>query len=348
MMKGSLVESKVRFFTPAALLTYAKMMPAWEVFVMVESRDSHPIWQVISASRRTDIPAFYMRWFMNRLREGRACVPNPFGGQVQTVSLRPEDVHSIVFWSKHYGPLLPHIDELEARGYPFYCHYTITGAPRLLEPHVPDWGYSAEVLRSLAARIGPRRVQWRFDPIVFTDRLGPAFYLERFEQIAAALRGATTRCYFSFASFYGKAQRHLQAAGVHYIDPPLDIKRRLVRGMADLADAYGITLHACCQDALLSERVHKAHCVDADLLAELFPDRPLRAAARPTREECGCFASRDLGTYDTCGYGCLYCYATSSPQTAQRRLQAHDPASEFLVDIQPAAREVANLTTGAA
>ena len=311
--------------------------------MMFDPRERQPAPSIISASRRTDIPAFYMPWLMNRLREGSASYPNPFGGQVQTVSLKPEDVHSIVFWSKHYGAFLHHVDALEALGYPFYCHYTITGAPRALEPHVPDWGYSVEVFRALAARTSPRHVQWRFDPIVFTDRLGPGFYLERFEQIAAALQGATTRCYFSFATYYGKAQRRLHQAGIHYVDPPQDIKRRLVRALADIADSYGISLYACCQDALLSERVHKAHCVDGDLLAELFPERPLHARARPTREECGCVASKDIGMYDTCAYGCAYCYATSSHPAAVRRLQAHDPAGPMLVeptgtkliDVQP-------------
>ncbi len=292
---------------------------------------NNPPLTIISASRRTDIPAFYMPWFMNRLRAGSVAYPNPFGGQVHTVSLRPEHVHSLVFWSKNYRPFLPHLDEIADRGYRFYAHYTITGAPRSLEPHVPDWKAAVEVFRKLAARASPAHVQWRFDPILFTDELGAAFYQERFRQIAAALDGATRRCYFSFAPFYGKVERRLRRMGIRYQDPPLTVRRDLAAALADIADAHGMTLHACCQDALLSQQVHQAHCVDGDLLAALSPDRPAVTERRPTRQGCGCTASRDIGMYDTCAYGCVYCYATQDPAAAVHRWRAHDPNGEMLI-----------------
>ncbi|MBN2306215.1 MAG: DUF1848 domain-containing protein [Anaerolineae bacterium] len=286
---------------------------------------------IISASRRTDIPAFYMPWFINRLETGTVSYPNPFSQQVCTVSLLPDDVHSIVFWSKYYGPFLRHIDELERRDYRFICHYTITGAPRQLEPHVPDWPRAALVLRQLAERTDPRRVLWRFDPILFTDQLDAAFYSERFRSIARTLAGATERCYFSFAVFYDKVTRRLQQQGIRAYDPLLDEKRALVDAMAGIADECGITLYACCQDALLDDRVHKAHCVDGELLAELFPDRPLITTARPTREACGCVASRDIGMYDSCIYGCAYCYATQNHAAALTRHRTHDPHAAMLI-----------------
>lgn len=286
---------------------------------------------VISASRRTDIPAFYMPWLMARLQAGSVDYPNPFGGQVCTVSLLPEDVHSIVFWSKYYAKLLPNIDELNQRGYRFYCHYTITGAPRALEHHVPDWQQAVQVFRELASRTSPRHVLWRFDPIVFTDKLGADYYLSRFRQLADALSGATRRCYFSFATYYGKVKRQLQQAHIQHFDPPLAEKHALIEKMAYVADECGITLYACCQDALVEGRVQKAHCVDADLLAELFPGRPLVSEARPTREQCGCMASRDIGMYDTCLHGCVYCYANQSHQAALSRFHAHRLDEKMLV-----------------
>jgi hypothetical protein len=306
-----------------------------EVEAVFDSHKWIPALNIISASRRTDIPAFYMPWFMNRLRAGVASYPNPFSGEIHSVSLQPEDVHSIVFWSKFYGPFLPYIDELAARGYHFYCHYTITGAPRALEPHVPDWERAVEAARRLAARTSPRRVLWRFDPIVFTDELDAGFYADRFRELAAALSGATERCYFSFATFYGKVIRQMRQAGIRYNDPALEEKQALVATLADIAGEHGITLYACCQDALLGGRVQKAHCVDGDLLAELFPDRPLVSEARPTREQCGCMASRDIGMYDTCPFGCVYCYANRSQAAALARYRAHEPGAEVLfADLQ--------------
>jgi len=287
---------------------------------------------IISASRRTDIPAFYMPWFMNRLRAGSVHYPNPFSGELYAVSLQPDDVHSIVFWSKFYGPLLPHLDEIQRRGYRFYFHHTITGAPRALEPHVPEWQQAVQVAQQLAARTSPRQVLWRFDPIVFTDELGKESYVERYRELAAALAGATVRCYFSFATFYGKVARQLRRAGIRYYDPAPEEKQSLTAALADIAREHGMTLYACCQDALVTGRVQKAHCVDGDLLAELFPDRPLVSEARPTREQCGCVASRDIGMYDSCPFGCAYCYANQSHAAALKRFRAHRPEGEVLVE----------------
>ncbi len=282
---------------------------------------------IISASRRTDIPAFYMDWFMNRLDAGSATYPNPFSKQMHTVSLHADDVHSIVFWTKNPAPLNARVDSLHERGYRFVAHVTITSAPRELEPHVPHWKAVAEAFRALAAQTSPRHVMWRFDPIVITDTISPADTVARFEQIASALDGATTRCMLSFATFYGKVTRRIKQAAITTIDPSHDEKLALLDQLADIANAHNITLYACCQDALLNERVHKAHCVDGDLLAELFPDRPHVTTARPSREGCGCAASRDIGMYDTCPYGCVYCYANTSHARAVEQLRRHDPGA---------------------
>lgn len=289
-----------------------------------------PTQQIISASRRTDIAAFFMPWLMNRLDAGFVRYPNPYSGQAHTVSLRPEDVHSIVFWSKNFAPLLPHLDEIQRRGFFSYYHFTITGLPRSLEAHTPQWQQSVRVFRELVERTSPRHVQWRFDPILYTKELDAAYYHRRFEEIAAALSGATQRCYFSFAQFYGKVIRQFNQAGLAVIDPSLEQKRELALELAETGAKYGIQLYACCQDDLLSEQVHKAHCIDADLLGELFPDRPFLAAARPTREQCGCAASRDIGIYDTCPHGCIYCYANQNHLLALERFRQHDPDGEML------------------
>jgi hypothetical protein len=203
---------------------------------------------------------------------------------------------------------------------------------RELEPHVPDWQQSALILRKLAERTSPRHVQWRFDPILFTDTLGEDFYVERFRDIAQSLAGATQRCYFSFALFYDKVERQLRRARIRFRDPPMEEKQALVRAMADIANEYGISLYACCEDALVTGRVHKAHCVDGDLLADLVPERSLVFKFKPTRKQCGCVASRDIGMYDTCPHGCIYCYANQSHQVALERFRAHDPSGAMLVN----------------
>ncbi len=290
---------------------------------------------IISASRRSDIPAFFADWFMARIRAGEVEYRNPFGGKNQRVSLRPEKVHSIVFWSKDYRPLLPHLDELEARGYHLFFHFTITGAPRILEPHVPESTVAAETLAYLSTRFSPKHVIWRFDPILFSAILEEKHYLEQFASLAKTLRGKTRRCYFSFVCFYSKVKKRLARAPIAgCYDPPLERKRALAAKLAEIASDCHMELYSCCNDALvqpgakkgrcvdgdplplnselstLNSQVKKGRCIDGELLAELFPDRPPITEVRPTRTECGCYASVDIGTYGTCRHGCLYCYAS--------------------------------------
>ncbi len=287
--------------------------------------------EIISASRRTDIPAFYMDWFMQRLKQGFALYPNPFGGSLHRVSLLPEDVHSIVFWSKHYGPLLPHLGALLEQGYCMCFHYTINNAPRLLEPHAPPWELSVKIFQKLALATSPKQVFWRFDPIVLTSELDMDFYLARFRQIASRLQGFTERCYFSFVNLYAKTRSKMRNKGISWKEPSPQEKKELALAMAEAAEGFGIKLLACCQEDLLGNGVQAGRCVDGELLSKLFPERPPVLSPRPTRPGCGCSASRDIGMYDTCPMGCVYCYASQSRELALVRLGRHDPLGSMLL-----------------
>lgn len=289
--------------------------------------------EIISASRRTDIPAFYMDWFMERVRAGYALYPNPFGGTVHRVSLLPQDVHSIVFWSKHYGPLLPRLGELLDMGYGLCFHYTINGAPPSLEPHMPPLELSVRLFRDLARGTNPRQVLWRFDPIVLTQELDRDFYLRRFKEIAHQLEGFTHRCYFSFVSLYGKTRANMARQGILWREPSLEEKAELACRLSELARGFGMELLACCQEDLLKYGISGGSCVDGELLSQLSPHRPSITSPRPTRPGCRCTASRDIGIYDTCPLGCVYCYATRSCQVALHRMAFHDPSSESLLPL---------------
>ncbi len=286
---------------------------------------------IVSASRRTDIPAFYLPWFMGRIRAGFVRCPHPFTGQIMETSLRLEDVHSIVFWTKNGRPLLQHLDELSDRGYAFACHFTITAMPRELEPGVPSWREAVAAFEQLVRRLGPERVWWRFDPVLLTAACGIDDYRARFTELAAALEGITERCYISFADYYGKVQRRLQTAGILAIDPSEVAKKVWARELAGIALARGMRLFACCEDAVVDGSVEKARCIDAALLDTLFPGRPPAAKARPTRKQCGCSASRDIGMYDTCPHQCVYCYANQGGDRVRARWHQHDPEADMLV-----------------
>ncbi|MHB0979135.1 MAG: DUF1848 domain-containing protein [Thermoleophilia bacterium] len=290
--------------------------------------------RVVSVSRRTDIPAFYTEWFMNRVRAGFCHWMNPFGGQVYRVSLRPEDCLALVFWTRNARPLMRHLDALSAEGHRFYFHYTINGYPREIDTHAPPEPAAVAALRRLAAIVSPELVMWRYDPVVFSSITPGEYHVRRFESLSAQLEGSTRRCYLSFVDPYGKTQRNLARVDreLHLGPrrPDAAEQRELLAQLAPIADARGMTLHACCDDPAPDLGVQKARCIDPDVIRHLGPDVLRKLKAAPSREGCGCVEAVDIGAYDTCTFGCIYCYATNSRKAALARRARHDPTDTIL------------------
>ena len=293
-----------------------------------------PTLRVISASRRTDIPAFYTPWLLNRLRAGYCEWANPFGGKVSRVSLRAEDCIALVFWTRNPAPLLPHLAALREDGYRCYVHFTLTGYPRALEPYAPPVEEALGHFRRLAEIIDPTFVLWRYDPILLGSLTPVEEHLARFAVLARALEGCTHRCLTSFVSHYGKTARNLRRLAseqqIVWHDPALAEQRALCARLRELAAEHGMSLYACCNPELIGDGVRRAQCIDSELLQQLRPDLTVRLRAMPTRPGCGCVASTDIGAYDTCTHGCAYCYATNSHAAALTRQRAHDPEGTIL------------------
>jgi hypothetical protein len=164
---------------------------------------------IISASRRTDIPAFFSDWFMNRVREEYLFVRNPYNAkQIKRVSLSPDSVEAIVFWTRNPDKLIPHLAELDSRGHRYYFQYTITGFPRALERSVPRPQVAIETFLRLSDLIGPEKVIWRFDPILISSLVDTAEHERIFAKIASALQGRAKRVVVSFADMYSKVNRN--------------------------------------------------------------------------------------------------------------------------------------------
>lgn len=304
--------------------------------------------RVVSVSRRTDIPAFYSRWFLGRVRAGFCHWRNPYGGQIYRVSLLPEDVLAFIFWSRNPRPLLPHLDGLRAAGYRFAQHMTINSYPRTIETHNPPLNAAIDTFRQVSAIAGPDFTFWRYDPILLSDQTPAAYHLEQFDRISRALEGATSRCYFSFAHFYGKTERNIaRAEKEHELAveraPALEHQRALVHALRDIAAPRGITLYACYEAELAGDGIAPSRCIDSDVIASLNGERSVKLAAAPTRDACGCVEAADIGAYDSCAFGCAYCYATNSRAAALRRMQAHDPEDTIL--WRPASLRGVDLTT---
>ncbi len=286
---------------------------------------------VISASRRTDIPAFYSQWLLNRIAAGFAAYYHPFTGRRYEVSLAPDDVSCFVFWTKNLGPLLPALPRLAER-YRFYIHFTITGLPRYLEPNVPPPEQTIAQFRQAAAQFGARCMLWRFDPIIFDQNIGAQATIARFDRLSALLEGYTERCYTSFVSLYARTLRNTARAGVAVRDPSLEEKLELLAQLVAIARERGMTIFSCCDDALVGRGVRKARCIDPELVRAIGAPPPDDFRPAPSRKMCGCYRSVDIGGYDLCPAGCLYCYANANPKRARAAWRAHDPQAPALLD----------------
>lgn len=265
---------------------------------------------IISASRRTDIPAFHAEWMMQRLRLGEVLVPNPMRpSQVSRIALDRDSVDAIVFWTKNPAPLLRHLDAIERQGYAFYFLFTLNPYGPSLEPGVPRLEERLACFRALARRLGAERVVWRYDPIVLTPHVTASWHEEAFGRLAASLRGFTTRCIFSFLDDYRKIRSRMRPTGYQLPQPAA--MEAIAGSMAATARKAGISL-ATCSEALdlTSLGITKARCIDPDLIT-LLTGKPAPTRKDPRqRPHCHCIPSRDIGTYTPCPHHCLYCYAS--------------------------------------
>jgi DNA repair photolyase len=292
---------------------------------------------IISASRRTDIPAFYADWFMQRVREKYCTVVNPFNRQqVTRVSLLPDDVDAIVFWTKNAKPILPYLHELDELGYSYYFQYTLNGYGAAIEPHVPNIDASIETFLDLSARIGAAKVIWRYDPIIFSNRTDENYHRERFSYILEKVQSATKRIVVSVVDDYRKAAanfRSLLANGIE-VDKKIDANQlqRVCSEMSRRACAANLPIYSCAEQLELSSfGILPGKCIDAELIFDLFGIRVSSEKDKFQRQECGCVKSKDIGFYDTCLHGCAYCYAGTFKAAARNR-NKHKSTSPSLID----------------
>jgi len=280
--------------------------------------------KILSASRRTDIPAFYSEWFIRRIREGWVVKYNPYNKQDSYVTIRPEEVAAIFFWSKNYLPLIPYLDELDNKGYNCIFHFTITGYPNYLEPNVPGLKEALKAFKSLASRYSYKQVLWRYDPILFTTELDYFFHKAKFHYLCEELQGYTDQVYISFMNLYDKVSKRLSSKNIPYKDCSLETKINLAHELAEIANSYNIKVYSCCDDYLLdSNRIEKASCINKYLVEKMFNTNISNLTKRPSRKGCGCYESIDIGVYDTCKHKCVYCYANNNEERIEKNYNLH-------------------------
>ncbi|WP_303815379.1 DUF1848 domain-containing protein [Acidaminococcus timonensis] len=282
---------------------------------------------IINTGQRTDIPAFYARWFLNRLQAGFVCVRNPYNpSQVSRYRLSPDVVDCIGFCTKNPLPMLPYLDRLQDYGQ--YWYVSITPYGRDLEPNVPDKHLLLDAFRQLSQKVGKLRVGWRYDPILLTDRYTPEYHLRAFRTMAEALAGFTDTVVISFVDCYPKVLQNfpeLQAV-------PRAVRLQLGQELVRIAADCGMGLRTCAEgDELAPYGADCSGCMKLSDYERAIGKTLLAPKRKGARAECACYLGCDIGAYSTCRHFCRYCYANGSQQEVLAKCRQHDPESPFLI-----------------
>ena len=272
---------------------------------------------IISASRRTDIPAFFAPWFMERIRAGSVRVKNPYNpSQSKTVSLLPEEVDALVFWTRNAEPIMEHLKELDDRGYHYIFLYTITGYGPPLEKKSPPLEKALETFKKLSQKIGPEKIFWRFDPIIYASGKGEEWITSCFKNIASVLKNETQRVIVSFLDFYPKVVKKLKTVekecGFNVIDltHQTTLVGKIAVSLVELAATNNMEIVSCAEKIELAGfGINPGSCIDGEVLNRLFGTHLAVEKDKNQRPSCRCTTSQDIGEYRTCRHGCVYCYA---------------------------------------
>lgn len=282
---------------------------------------------VISTGMRTDIPAFYSKWFLNRLREGFVCVRNPYRPeQVAKYLLSPEAVDCITFCTKNPKPMLSHIDELKDYGQ--FWFVTITPYGDDIEPNVPPVTEVVGSFKELSAKLGRAAVSWRYDPIFFGGGFDTNKHIEEFAKIAKELNGYTNSCVISFLDVYKKVVRN--APGIY--PPNIEKQKELCGAFVKIGRENGIAIKSCCENECLKDcGVDVSGCQTKSTIEKAIGENLNVPKKRNQRGSCNCLLGNDIGAYNSCGHLCKYCYANADKELVAKNMKLHNPESPFLI-----------------
>jgi hypothetical protein len=320
---------------------------------------------IISASRSTDIPAFYAEWFINRLRAGYCVWYNPFNQKPMYVSFKNCKV--VVFWSKNPKPLIPYLKELDNMGIHYYFQFTLNDYENEgFEPNVPPLQERIETFKTLSEQIGKEKVIWRFDPLILTQSLSPRDLLTKIWNLGNQLKGYTDKLVFSFAdigNIYRKVQNNLKRENIPYIEFTKDSMIEIAEGLVKIrerwkSDGWNISPATCAEQIDLEQYdIEHNHCIDRELMNKIFyndtdlmyylscgklpdkkslfvndiPDKFINLKDKGQRKICGCMISKDIGMYNTCSHFCVYCYANTSKETVEKNRKKFSTDSESII-----------------
>ncbi|MCL2385926.1 MAG: DUF1848 domain-containing protein [Defluviitaleaceae bacterium] len=283
---------------------------------------------IISASRRTDIPAYYADWFCNRIKAGYVLVRNPMNfRQVSRITLSAEEIDAIVFWTKNPQPLIERLGELSQ--YMYYFQFTLTPYGRDIEPNLPQKPQVLQTFKRLAEEIGPERVLWRYDPILLNEKYSQEYHIHAFGKIAEELRNHTKKVTISFIDAnYRGVKSNIKTLALQ--DFPQENKLKLSAQLAKIAHENKLEISACAEEMDLQPLgITRARCIDDRLLSKLLNQQMPTNKDKNQRQECGCITAADIGAYNTCRTNCRYCYANYNSSAIDGNI--NNPESPLLI-----------------
>lgn len=283
---------------------------------------------ILSVSRRTDIPTFYLEWFFNRIKEGYVLVRNPMNyHQVSRISLDSKLIDCIVFWTKDPSNILARLDELKE--YKYYFQITLTPYDNSIEKNIKNKKDIINSFKILSNKIGKEKVIWRYDPIIITNDIKIDYHLEKFKEFAEAISEYTELCIISFLDLYRKTERNMKNIKPSKITN--EDMMYLGKELSEIAKSYNIRIETCSEEIDLSTiGIKHSKCIDDNLISRIVGQNLNIGKDKNQRDVCGCVSSIDIGAYNTCQNGCLYCYANFSEKTVNNNVRKHSIDSPFL------------------
>jgi len=321
---------------------------------------------IISASRATDIPAFYSEWFFNRLKKGYLKWYNPFNGKASNISF--QNTRVIVFWTKNPSPIIPYLPILDEKNIGYYFLFTLNDYEKEnLEPNLPELSKRIETFINLSETIGKEKVLWRFDPLILSENIDIDTLIKRIENIGDQIHPYTEKLIFSFVqiSKYKKVQKKLLQETNTFNNENLfkaeftdKQKHEFAVHLKNLTNNWNIRASSCAEKLdLTTYGIKNNKCIDDELMRRIFnqdkklqaflntenpepnlqkdlfqtnkqPKKPLKDKGQ--RKECGCIPSKDIGQYNTCMHLCTYCYANANKQSTLRNFRIHDSEKETI------------------
>lgn len=287
---------------------------------------------IINTGMRTDIPAFYSKWLLNRIKEGFVYVRNPYyKNQVTKYSLNPNVVDCLAFCTKNPHPLSSNLDKLDS--FKQFWFVTITPYGKDIEPNVPDKKQVIDDFKELSNHIGKQAVALRYDPILINEKFDVDMHIKCFDKLLKESKGFTEDCTISFLDLYEKVKRN--APGLR--PPTAEEQIKIAKAFSKIGKENNITIHACCEKEQLKEYgLDITGCMSQEIVEKAIGSKLKAPKNNSKRSECNCLMGNDIGSYNTCMHLCKYCYANANQTLVKENIKKHNPNSPFLIgELEP-------------